>query len=105
LANNVSVNAVVRRYCCRILSEDRVRVFEFLRDLIACRDWYERDSRPKCVLSKDEVCDNQFSVCRVAGGGANVYAVFVYVYDADFIGFLPFNSFLFTFLGTSCTLS
>jgi len=26
-----------------------------MRDLIACRDWYNRDSR--CILSRNEICD------------------------------------------------
>lgn len=44
----------MRRYCCHTVSEDRLRVFEFLRDLIAYRVWRERDSRPKSALLKDD---------------------------------------------------
>ena len=29
--------------------------YQFMRDLIACRDWYDRDSG--CILSRDELCD------------------------------------------------
>jgi len=38
LAGIVDVNAVVRQYCCNTETEDRVRVYQFMRDLIACRD-------------------------------------------------------------------
>ena len=30
-------------------------MYQFMRDLIACRDWYDRDSG--CILSRDELCD------------------------------------------------
>ena len=33
LAGTVDVN------CCNTETEDRVRVYQFMRDLIACRDW------------------------------------------------------------------
>jgi len=55
LAGIVDVNAVVRQYCCSTETEDRVRAYQFMRDLIACRDWYNRDSR--CILSRNEICD------------------------------------------------
>jgi len=29
--------------------------YQFVRDLIACRDWYNRDSRS--ILSRNEICD------------------------------------------------
>ena len=45
----------VRPYCCNTETEDRVRVYQFMRDLTACRDWYNRDSR--CILSRNEICD------------------------------------------------
>jgi len=54
-ANSVSVNAVVRCFCYNLVSEDRKRIFEFLRDLVSCRDWYGRYG--ECVLSRDEICD------------------------------------------------
>jgi len=38
LANSVSVNAVVRCFCYNLVSEDRKRIVEFLRDLVSCRD-------------------------------------------------------------------
>jgi len=55
LANSVNVNAVVRCYCYNLVSEDRKRIFQFLRDLVSCRDWYGRDG--ECILSRDEICD------------------------------------------------
>ena len=55
LANSVNVNAVVRCYCYNLVSEDRKRLFQFLRDLVSCRDWYGRDR--ECILSRDEICD------------------------------------------------
>ena len=56
LANSLNVNAVVRCYCYNLVSEDRKRIFEFLRDLVlSCRDCYGRDG--KCILSRDEMCD------------------------------------------------
>ena len=45
----------VSNYCCDLVSEDRKRIFEFLRDLVSCRDWYGWDG--ECVLSRDEICD------------------------------------------------
>ena len=30
-------------------------MYQFMRDLIACRDWYDRDSG--CILSRDDLCD------------------------------------------------
>jgi len=58
------------QYCCQqntlyksmMLSELQKRVtlatccfskYQFMRDLIACRDWYNRDSG--CILSRDEL--------------------------------------------------
>jgi len=62
MAKNVS--AVVGRYCCHTVSEDRVRVSEFLfgGGLIVYRDWY--DSGSKYAFSKDKTCDiiNFFAV-------------------------------------------
>ena len=29
-------------------------MYQFMRDLIACRDWYDRDSG--CILSRHELC-------------------------------------------------
>ena len=29
---------MVRQYCCNTETEDRVRVYQFMRDLIACRE-------------------------------------------------------------------
>jgi len=55
LANSVTVNAEVRCYCYNLVSEDRKRIFEFLQDLVSCRDWYGQDG--ECVLSRDEICD------------------------------------------------
>ena len=55
LANSVNVNALVRCYCYNLVSEDRKRIFEFLRDLVSCRDWYGQDG--ECILSRDEICD------------------------------------------------
>jgi len=53
LTNSVNVNAVVRRYCCNLVSEDRKRMFEFLRDLVSCRDWHGWNG--ECILSRDEI--------------------------------------------------
>jgi len=30
-------------------------MYQFMRDLIVCRDWYDIDS--ECILSRDELCD------------------------------------------------
>ena len=48
---------MVRCYCYKLnlVSEDRKMIFEFLRDLVSCRDWYGSDS--ECNLSRDEICD------------------------------------------------
>ena len=43
LANSVNANAVDRCYCYNLVSEDRKRIFEFLRELVSCRNWYGRD--------------------------------------------------------------
>ena len=48
-------NAVVRQYCRNTETKDQARMYQFMRDLIACRDWYDRDSG--CILSRDELCD------------------------------------------------
>jgi len=55
LAETVDVNAVVRQYFRNTETEDQARMYQFMRDLIVCRDWYDRDSR--CILSRDELCD------------------------------------------------
>jgi len=55
LTNSVNVNEVVRRNCCNLVSEDRKRIFEFLRELVSCRDWYGWNG--ECILSRDEICD------------------------------------------------
>jgi len=44
---------VVRCFCYNLVSEDGKRIFEFLRDLVSCRDWYGRHG--ECVLSRDEM--------------------------------------------------
>jgi len=54
LANSVGANAVVRCYCYDLVTEERKRTFEFLRNLVPCRDWYGQGG--KCVLSRDEMC-------------------------------------------------
>ena len=53
LANSVTVNAVVRCYCYNLVSEDRKRIFEFLRDLVSCWDWYGLDG--ECVLRRHDM--------------------------------------------------
>jgi len=55
LAGTVDINAVVRQYCRNTETKDQARMYQFMRDLIACRDWYDRDSG--CILSRDELCD------------------------------------------------
>ena len=55
LANSVNINAVVRCYCYKLVSEDRKMISEFLQDLVSCRDWYGLDG--ECILSRDEICD------------------------------------------------
>ena len=55
VAGTVDINAVVRQYCCNTETKDQARLYQFMRDLIACRDWYDRDSG--CILSRDELCD------------------------------------------------
>jgi len=52
------VNAVVRQYCCNTETEDRVRVYQFMRDITACRNWYNRGCR--CILSRNKICDINF---------------------------------------------
>jgi len=55
LAGTVDINAVVRQYCRNTETKDQARMYQFMHDLIACRDWYDRDSG--CILSGDELCD------------------------------------------------
>ena len=55
MAGTVHVNAVVRQYCRNTETKDQARLYQFMRDLIARRDWYDRDSG--CILSRDELCD------------------------------------------------
>ena len=55
LAGTVDINALVRQYCRNTENKDQARMYQFMRDLIACRDWYDRDSG--CILSRDELCD------------------------------------------------
>ena len=55
LAGTVDINAVVRQYCHNTETKDQTRTYQFMRDLIAFRDWYDRDSG--CILSRDELCD------------------------------------------------
>lgn len=55
LANSVNVNAMARCFCYNLVSEDRKKNFEFLRDLVSRRDWYGRYG--ECVVSRDEICD------------------------------------------------
>jgi len=50
--DRVNINAVVKQHCCDAVSEDRVRVSEFMRDLVACRDWYMRGMVHTCALRK-----------------------------------------------------
>ena len=49
LAGIVDINAVVRQYCRNTETKDQARLYQFMRDLIACRDWYDRDSG--CILA------------------------------------------------------
>ena len=70
LAGTVDVNAVVRQYCRNAETEDQARMYQFMRDLTACRDWYDRDSG--CILSRDEF----LSVSRIFH-----YSVLCDVYD------------------------
>ena len=44
LAGIVDINAVVRQYCRNTQTKYQARLYQFMRDLIACRDWYDRDS-------------------------------------------------------------
>jgi len=55
LTGTVDINAVVRQYCRNTETKDQAQMYQFIRDLIACRDWYDRDSG--CILSRDELCD------------------------------------------------
>ena len=57
LAGTVGINAVVRQYCRNTETKDQARMYQFMRDLIAYRDWYDRDSGCGCILSRDELCD------------------------------------------------
>jgi len=52
--------ATCLHHSCDLISffartKDQARLYQFMRDLIACRDWYDRDSG--CILSRDELCD------------------------------------------------
>jgi len=38
LAGTVDINAVVRQYCCNTETKDQARMYQFMRDLIACRE-------------------------------------------------------------------
>jgi len=62
LDNSVNVNAVVRCYCCDLVSEDGKKIFEFLRDLVSCRDWHGWDG--ESILSRDEICDIIHYICQ-----------------------------------------
>ena len=53
--SSLDINAVVRQYCRNTETKDQARMYQFMRDLIACRDWYDRDNG--CILSRDELCD------------------------------------------------
>ena len=55
LANSVNANAVVRYYYYNLVSEERKRIFEVLRDLVSCMDWYGKGG--ECILSRNEICD------------------------------------------------
>ena len=46
----------------RFRAELNDKIFEFLLDLVSCRDWYGWDG--ECILSRDEICDiiHYFSV-------------------------------------------
>jgi len=46
---------VVRQYCRNTETGDQARMYQFMRDLIPCRDWYDRDSG--CILSRDKLYD------------------------------------------------
>jgi len=48
LAGTVDINTVVKQYCHNTEPKDQVRMYQFMRDFIACRDWYDRDS--ECIL-------------------------------------------------------
>jgi len=34
---------------------EQAQMYQFMRDLTACMDWYDKDSG--CILSRDELCD------------------------------------------------
>jgi len=53
LVHSVHINTVVRRSCYNTASKARMRVCEFLRDVIAGRDWYDG----KGLLNRNEICD------------------------------------------------
>jgi len=55
MSDIVDINAVVRQYCRNTETKDQARMYQFMRDLIACMDWYDTDSG--CILSRDELCD------------------------------------------------
>ena len=51
----VDINAVMRQHCRNTETKDQTRMYQFMHDIIACRDWYDRDSG--CISSRDELCD------------------------------------------------
>ena len=48
----VHINTGVRQRCCNTASEDCMRVYEFLRDLLVCRDRFGG----KDLLNRDDIC-------------------------------------------------
>ena len=88
----VDVNAVVRRYCRNTETEDQERMYQFMRDLIACMDWYDRDSG--YILSRDELCDS-----------INYFRLLIDT-DCVFVCFLLFLSVsgIFSLFCTTCTI-
>ena len=63
-----------------------MRVAEFLRNLIDCRDWFERDG--KCILSENERDDIINLLAVTQGTDAKWVCVDVYVYVAAFLFFV-----------------
>ena len=78
LAGTVDINAVVRQYCRNTETKDQARKYQFMRDLIVCRYWYDRDSG--CILSRDEICDIiNFFGCQLMH--VSFYCMFPFIFE------------------------
>jgi len=49
-SGDVNMNRVIIQYCRRAMSESCERLYQFILDLISCRDWYHPGD--KCIWIK-----------------------------------------------------